>query len=81
MQELLTAPYGPLPPRATTVICVTPVGTMNVCLAPVKLNICERLLCSAGYEPFAVTPGAPIGGCDPPHAASIAARATQLHSA
>jgi hypothetical protein len=78
MHELLTAPYGPLAPRAATVTCVTPGGTINVCLAPVKLNVCECLLCSARYEPFAITPGEPIGGRDPPHPDSNAA-ITVLH--
>jgi len=67
----------PLAPLAVTVMAVTLSGTTKLCAAPVNSKVFECFLWSGTCG---TAPGAPIGGCDPPHAASIAA-AAQMHNA
>src|SRR5580704_1721630 len=66
---------APSPPRATTVSCVTPFGTLNVCLPPVYLNVLLPLTAPASLIglPVAIGTDGP-----PPHAESIAAPTPML---
>jgi hypothetical protein len=60
-----------------TVMAVTFSGTTKLCAAPVNSKVFECLLWSGACG---IAPGAPIGGCDPPHPASNAATAQMLNA-
>src|SRR5580698_175220 len=67
---------APSAPRATTVICVTPLGTVNVCSLPVYLNVLLPLTAPASLIGLPVA----IGTDPPPHAESSAAATLMLNA-